>query len=321
MLSRSFLLVAAAGAVLAAGGCVVPTAPVSAPRAARRVALPEQLLVRSAAKVVRVDLEAYVVDTILSEVSPVGEAADVVDRILEVQSVIARTYAVAKLGRHRADGFDLCDSTHCQLYQPARRASSRFAAAAMRAASRTASMVLTYDSQPIEALFHADCGGMTASAAAVWGGNHVPYLLAADDDLPEPTHRPWRVTANRDQLRAALNADPRTSVGRRLESITVATRDASGRAAGLSVRGERTVTVRGDVLRAVINRALGDRALLSTLFTIQTKGSDYVFTGTGFGHGVGLCQRGAATRLRRGERMEDVLELYYPGTRLAHPGP
>ena len=321
MLSRSFLVIAAAGGVLTLTGCVISTAPLSAPRAAARVRLPEQVLVRSAGKVIAVDLEEYVVDAILSEVSPVGEAADVVDRILEVQSVIARTYAVAKLGRHRADGFDLCDSTHCQLYQPARRGSSRFAAAAVRAASRTASTVLTFDSQPIEALFHSDCGGMTASASEVWGGSPVPYLLAADDDLPEPTHRPWRVTANRDQLRAALNADPRTTVGRRLESITVTARDASGRAAGLDVRGERTFTVRGDVLRAVINRALGDRALLSTLFTVETRGSDYVFAGTGFGHGVGLCQRGAAARLRRGEGLADVLGRYYPGARLANPGP
>jgi stage II sporulation protein D len=123
------------------------------------------------------------------------------------------------------------------------------------------------------------------------------------------------VTAKADQIRKALNLDQRTAVGARLESIAIAARDASGRASGLTLQGERSLSVRGDVLRAVLNRTLGDRAVQSTLFTIQRQGSDYVFTGTGFGHGVGLCQRGAASRLRRGDSVEDVLRAYYTGAR------
>jgi stage II sporulation protein D len=271
-------------------------------------------MVRSAGKVISVDLESYVVDTILAEVSPLNESEEVVAEIFEVQAIVARSYAVTQLGRHHDEGFDVCDSTHCQLYQPARRQTSRFAAAAQQAAQRTRGMVLTYDSKPIEALFHSDCGGATASADAVWGGAPVPYLRTEVDALPEPTHRPWRVVARADQLRQALNEDARTSVGRKLDSIVIASRDASGRAAGLSVRGERSYTVRGDVLRSVINRTLGERAILSTMFTIQRQGADYVFAGTGFGHGVGLCQRGAAARLRRGDSVAEVLTAYYTGT-------
>ncbi len=139
--------------------------------------------------------------------------------------------------------------------------------------------------------------------------------------FPEPTHRPWRVVARADQVRKALNEDARTSVGRKLDSIVIASRDASGRAAGLSVRGERSYTVRGDVLRTVLNRTLGDHAVLSTLFTIQHQGADYVFAGTGFGHGVGLCQRGAAARLRRGDSVADVLNAYYTGTQPVRAAP
>lgn len=272
-------------------------------------------MVRTAGKVVSIDLESYVVDTILSEVSPLNESEAVVAGIFEVQAVVARTYAVARMGRHRSAGFDVCDSTHCQLYQPGRRSTSRFAQAALRAVQKTQGMVLAYESRPIEALFHADCGGTTAAADAVWGGMPVPYLQVSVDDMPDPTHRPWTVTVKTAQLQKALNIDTRTSVGRRLDSIAIASRDASGRAAGLSVRGEKSFTVRGDVLRSVLNRTLGDRAIMSTLFTIQRQGADYTFSGTGFGHGVGLCQRGAAARLRRGDSVEDVLRAYYSGAR------
>ncbi|HXT69440.1 MAG TPA: SpoIID/LytB domain-containing protein [Vicinamibacterales bacterium] len=319
MSARSIrILPAAIVAGLATLGAACAAGPGTAPvflRPASRVVLPERVLVRTGGRIVSVDLESYVVDTILSEVSPLNEPEPVVAGIFEVQAVVARTYAVSRLGRHRDEGFDLCDSTHCQIYQPSRRQSSRFAATAAQAVQRTRGLVLTYDAHPIEALFHADCGGATASADAVWGGTPVPYLHTSVDDLPEPTHRPWRVTAKAEQIRKALNLDQRTSVGAKLESITVASRDSSGRAATLAIRGARTVNVRGDVLRAVLNRTLGDRAVQSTLFTVQRQGADYVFAGAGFGHGVGLCQRGAAARLRRGDSVEEVLRAYYTGTK------
>ncbi len=300
------------GSACAAGPGVAP----AFLRPAPRVELPQRLHVRTGGRIVSVDLESYVVDTILSEVSPVNESAETVAAILEVQSVVARTYAASRAGRHRTEGFDLCDSTHCQVYQPARRLSSRFAAAAREAVQRTRALVLTYDARPIEALFHADCGGATAAADAVWGGAPVPYLQPAVDDLPEPTHRPWRVAATAEQLRKALNLDTRTAVGARLLSITVLSRDSSGRAASLSLRGEQSLTVRGDLVRTVLNRTLGDRAVQSTRFTIERQGSDVVLSGTGFGHGVGLCQRGAASRLRRGDTVENTLRAYYAGAQL-----
>ena len=80
----------------------------------------------------------------LSEVTPVGADPAAVARIFEVQTVLARTYAVAHLGRHQKDGFDLCDTTHCQLYQPARIKTSRFAEAARHAVERTRGVVLMF---------------------------------------------------------------------------------------------------------------------------------------------------------------------------------
>ena len=279
------------------------------------IALPERVLVRTGGRVTRVALEDYVVAAALSEVTPVGDSQDVVDRIYAVQAVVARTYAVAHLGRHRAEGFDFCDSTHCQLYEPARRRTSRFGPAAEAAVSRTSGQILTFDGRAADALFHADCGGRTAAASAVWGGASVAYLQAIVDDVPQGAHRAWRVAVGADELRAALNADPRTAVGKSLAAIDVITRDDSGRAAAVSVRGERSSAVKGDVLRTVLNRTLGERSIQSTLLSVSRQAGGFVFEGVGFGHGVGLCQRGAMARARRGETIREILGTYYPGAK------
>jgi stage II sporulation protein D len=274
--------------------------------------LPQVVMVRSAGKVTPVPLEDYVAAAVLSEVSPTSESDETVARILQVQAVVARTYAVFELGRHKADGFDLCDSTHCQLYEPARLRTSRFAQSARAAAARTAGRVLTYQGRAAETLFHADCGGYTAAANSVWGGLPVPYLLPAPDEVGGLTHRTWQLTVPAEKLRLALNADPRTRVGKKLTSVEVRDRDVSGRATGVLLGGELSPTVRGEDLRAVVGQALGDRAFMSTRFAVRRTGTDYVFNGTGFGHGVGLCQIGAAARARRGESVDSILAHYFP---------
>src|SRR5690349_2234935 len=106
-------------AALAAGGCGdVHPAPIAMPAAPA----PRFVRVKPAANapVVRVALEGYVRAAILSEFAPPGGDPANVERMLEVQAVIARTYAAAHLGRHKREGYDLCATTHCQLYQPGR---------------------------------------------------------------------------------------------------------------------------------------------------------------------------------------------------------
>ena len=174
---------------------------------------------------------------------------------------------------------------------------------------------------PAEALYHSDCGGHTAAADAVWGGAHVPYLTGAPDHVPSLTHRSWTFDAPVEKVRAVLNLDPRSAVGRRLDRMAVTTRDDSGRAREVQVRGEKTRTLRGEDLRAILNSEFGFRAIMSTRVSIERRGQTYRFTGTGFGHGVGLCQTGAAARAARGEAVADILSAYYPGAALDEGAP
>jgi len=302
--------------VVALGRCTKSPLVRTPQPAATAISIPREIRVSVGGQIVRVPFEQYVLATALSEVSPVGESAATIDRIFEVQAVIARTYALAHMGRHAADGYDVCDGTHCQLYQPARIQTSRFTSAAREAVTRTRGQLLTFAGRPADALFHSDCGGHTAAASTAWGGAPVPYLSSHEDDVPQGTHHEWQFSLTATALRAALNTDPRSAVGSHLDALTVVERDESGRAVRVELRGERRELLRAEQLRAVLTAKLGDRSIQSTHFTVKETGGRWQFSGTGFGHGVGLCQVGAAARARRGESLADILRAYYPGTKL-----
>ena len=264
-----------------------------------------------------VPVEDYVIAAALSEVHPDVQDERIAERIFEVQTVIARTYAITNRARHAADGFDLCSTTHCQLYEPARTTTSRWASTARAAAIHTSGEVLWYEGAPARAVFHADCGGHTSAASAVWGGAAPSYLEGERDNGPAASaHTEWTFGARAEALRVALNSDTRTAVGEKLDAIEIAGRDGAGRAEKIILRGTRTFVVRGEVFREVVTRRFGVKTLKSTLFSVQTSGGRCTFTGGGFGPGVGLCQAGARARLRAGASPEQVLCFYFPGTSL-----
>jgi stage II sporulation protein D len=276
-----------------------------------------QVSERGVMQVREVALEDYVAATTLSEFAPAAGAPAAVERMLEVQAVIARTYAVMHRGRHLAAGFDLCSTTHCQLYEPGRLATSRWAALARQAVAHTAGLVLAFEGRVADAVYHADCGGRTSAASDVWGGAGSGYLPSqADDGDAAEAHASWQCAVDGRALLQALDADPRTRVGGRLDAIAVVTRDGSGRAARIRLRGARDITVRGLDFREVLSAAFGARSVRSTRLDVSVSGGRYLFSGSGFGHGVGLCQAGAFARVSAGAAPRAVLQRYYPGTTL-----
>jgi stage II sporulation protein D len=313
--------VAAVLAVLALlAGCAPAPVAVSGPRPmARTRSTVLRVQVREGSRLVvrEVALEQYVAVTALSEVHPAVSDDAVAERMYEVQAIIARTYALSNLGRHAKDGFDLCSTTHCQLYDPARLTTSRWAADARQAVSRTSGELLWFAGAPARALFHADCGGHTSNASAVWGGPAPADLAGETDEGPaRAAHQDWTFDVTAAALRRALNADPRTAVGSKLDRVEVAGRDGAGRAEMITLRGTRAFVVRGEVFREAVSRALGVKSIRSTLFTVKKTKQGFTFTGKGYGHGVGLCQAGALARLKAGASVNSVLAHYFPGTNL-----
>jgi len=235
---------------------------------------------------------------------------------LDVQAIVSRTYAVANLGRHAAEGFDLCDSTHCQVYRSA-AAGEGPADAAARAVTATRGIIITFQGQAINALFHARCGGHTASAADVWGGADSPYLQPVPDWFCSgPAAGAWTFSDDQAGVLRALSADDRTRVAGRLRRVDIAARDGSGRALAVTLTGSRTVSVRAEVFRAIMTQAYGPRSIRSTWFEVTSDGSRFRFSGVGFGHGVGLCQAGALRRAEAKQSPAEIIAHYFSGTRL-----
>jgi stage II sporulation protein D len=265
----------------------------------------------------KVPFEEYVQATVLSEFAPASGDPATVERMLEVQAIIGRTYALAHIGRHSADGYDLCSTTHCQIYEASRLRTSRWASQSAEAVRQTAGRVLWFDGGAASALFHADCGGRTSRADDVWSGIGRPYLVSIADDGPaKDAHSSWKYETSRAALLRAVNTDPRTRVGARLDELQILERDAAGRAKRIALHGSIERIVRGEELREVLSAAFGARSVRSTRFDVARHEQTFVFAGRGFGHGVGLCQAGALARLRAGQKVPAVLQTYFPGTKI-----
>lgn len=252
------------------------------------------------------------VDDYLLSVVPEEMPTDWPAEALKAQSVAARSFALKSRGRHAAEGYDLCTTTHCQLYKGI--ASEKTASTAAVRATR--GEVLTYGGQPIEALFHTDSGGMTESSEDVWG-NPIPYLRAVRD-TPLGT-MPWTKTVSTADLEKKLAAKGH-NIGRlraiELSPLAVGRaakdRTASGRVKAMTVTGTKgSVTLSGTAWRSLLG-------LKSTLFDAKLTKDTVTFTGFGAGHGLGISQWGAKRLAETGKSYADILHHYYTGVTLQH---
>jgi stage II sporulation protein D len=250
----------------------------------------------STGRMTTLPLELYVARVLAGEGEP--NAADAARQAL---AVAIRTYAVANAARHGVDGFDLCDSTHCQVLRAA-------TAVTRRAALATAGRILTYNGSPAQLFYSASCGGYSQSADQAWPGAEYPYLRVAPDEVHQDDPS-WALNLTLDEIDRALK---RAGFTGRLRSIRIAERNTSGRAARLEVAGLTPGVVAGEQFRM----AIGPVTLRSTSFSIDTDGNVVRFTGRGFGHGVGMCVIGAGRRAARGENTAAILAQYYPGLEL-----
>ncbi|HXU35674.1 MAG TPA: SpoIID/LytB domain-containing protein [Blastocatellia bacterium] len=259
-------------------------------------------------RVVTISLEDYVLGVLSVEAAVEDEP-----EALKAQAIVSRTYALKNLGRHASEGFDLCSNTHCQQYVSGEdRASENL----RRAVIDTKGEVLLESSGKLaETYFHAACGGMTANIESLWGAPGPSYLRGVRDDYcaTMPNHD-WTDEIPAAKLAGALAGDPLTDAGKTIHDIVVTRRDPTGRAELISIEGERRRQVRGWDFKLIVGRALGWNLLKSSRFNVERRGSVFVFHGSGFGHGLGLCQNGAHVMARRGASCEQVLDHYFPGT-------
>lgn len=237
---------------------------------------------------------------------------------LKAQAITARTYAVWKMAVGDADhpDADVCtDITCCQAYITDEQAAAEWgpSAAVYRrkvriAVDSTDGQLITYEGEPIQAVFFSSAAGRTEDAVAVWGSD-VPYLVGVDSPEGEgvPNYE-TQVTLTKEKAKkliltqypgADLSGPPRNWFNNR-------TLTASGRVDTLDVGG---ITMKGTQIRALFG-------LRSAFFTVETDEDSITFHVTGYGHGVGMSQYGANVMAKEGKTCEEILKWYYTGVEI-----
>jgi stage II sporulation protein D len=247
---------------------------------------------------------------------------------LKAQAVAARTYAYRHIADNRGDQpFDVVRTVADQVYGGA----DAETAETDSAVTATAGIVLAWHGALADAYYHSTCGGATAGVDEAWGKPGREYLSSRSDLAPDgraycsisPSFS-WEESWDAQDLSKILQATVHQAVpgGRfdgKLKEIVVDERFGSGRIKSCRLVGSGgSVECGGDKLRSVLRRktATGD-ILRSANFTV-VKNGPHTFTlrGTGYGHGVGMCQMGAIGRARQGQDFEQILRAYFTGIEL-----
>jgi len=223
---------------------------------------------------------------------------------LKAQAVAARTYALKNRGRHKSDGYDLCDDVHCQVYEgkDAEEPSTD------KAVNATYGEILVFKEKPIDAFFHADSGGMTENSEHVWGTMHSYLRTAAEKE--EKTN-PWekKVPLATFEGKFSLGKTEKIILSPLKIGKGDSDRSLSGRVIKVKIKfqkGEKTVS--GNDLRGMFG-------LKSTLFDMRLTKDAVIFSGFGVGHGLGMSQYGAKAWASEKD-YKSILTHYYRGTEL-----
>ena len=248
--------------------------------------------------------------------------------------------------------FDVCADDHCQRYQGITKETSPNVAEAIR---RTRGELLTYGDEICDARFSKCCGGAMEEFQYCWDDTPKPYLKGIGD-TPETTipdltveenarqwilsspksfcnttdkrilsqvlndydqettdfYR-WRVSYTQEELSKLVEKKLGAGLGT-ITDMRPLKRGTSGRICELRITGTKKTIVVGKELE--IRRALSESHLYSSAFVVEKQGDTFTLIGAGWGHGVGLCQIGAAVMGDKGYVHDEILRHYYPGAEI-----
>lgn len=268
---------------------------------------------------------------------------------LKAQAVVAKNYTITNYNKHRADGFNVCATTHCQVYGGYDAEQEK----TNRAVDQTDGIFMMYDSKPAEGYFHASSGGRTESIGNMWNYS-LDYMVGVDDpySLGSPYDN-WQVSFTSGEIKSALlkkGVDIGNVVG-----LKVIQTSENGRVMELGILGTKGMHV---LKKDNIRSTLGSSKLKNTYFSLNNSASFkktysssdnsldiksknlkykfedlddfmnnkfsrednnfissdvYMFYGKGNGHGIGLSQYGANGMAKKGFDFEEILKYYFKG--------
>ena len=268
-------------------------------------------------------------------------------RTQQSESELVRYY-----DREDHDIFDVCADDHCQRYQGITKDISN---AASEAISMTSGTFLVYKNEICDARFSKSCGGISEPFHTTWAetpldylmpvpcsvahryaplqsqqeaeqwilsspeafcnttdGNILRQILPSFDQETTDFFR-WKVQYTVQELSELVHKKSGIDFGTVLDLVPVQ-RGPSGRITRLKIAGTKKTLIVGKELE--IRRWLSTSHLYSSAFVVQKENDTFILRGAGWGHGVGLCQIGAAVMAVEGFRAEEIEKHYFRNAEL-----
>ncbi|MDR0956467.1 MAG: SpoIID/LytB domain-containing protein [Endomicrobium sp.] len=229
---------------------------------------------------------------------------------LKTQAVVSRTYVVSNFGRHAAQGFDMCATVHCQVYGGLRTENR----STNQAVTETKRKVLSYKGQFAQTVFHANCGGNTEDPKHVWNlENAQPYLKSIKCGYCyNAPYSKWEQELDIDFINKKLTNN-NINIGK-IKNIKIKKETSSSTVKEVEISHSKGKLI----LNAYKFRLNVDPwKIKSHTFSSIKKYKDKIcFKGSGWGHKVGLCQWGAKGMSENGKTYKEILEYFYPGTKV-----
>lgn len=229
--------------------------------------------------------------------------------------------------------FDVCADDHCQRYQGLTRATGK---TVRKVIDSTWGQVLTYHDELCDTRFSKCCGGRMERFSTCWEDKDYDYLRPLADtpdhqgdgkcfcdttdkailsqvlnnyDQETTDFYRWTVEYDKKDLADLIERKSGIHIGE-IISMEPLERGGSGRIWKLRIVGSEKAMVIGKELE--IRRILSESHLKSSAFDVEMTSDKVILRGSGWGHGVGLCQIGAAVMASKGYTYEQILEHYYP---------
>lgn len=248
-----------------------------------------------------IPLEDYLVGLIGSEISPAWPV-----EAIKAQAIAARTYALhhAQVLKRSASAkpYDVSSSVLSQVYDGAHKEDAR----SREAVFATRGKVLMRESKLFPAYYHSCCGGQTEHAHHVWPGESGPPVITDTFCERSPKHD-WTLKIPATTFSATMRAN--NLALSTLRAVSIEPEEDSPRVANLIVTDDQGPhSIKATELR----RIFGFKEIKSTWFTVHLEGNELLFTGRGYGHGVGMCQWGAKGMAEARKNVNEILRFYYP---------
>ena len=273
---------------------------------------------------------------------------------LKAQAVCARNFVLCRGNTHKEYNFDVCSTTHCQVYGGVASEHEN----TRQAVNETRGVLATYEGKVVALYFYATSGGQTEDVENVWGSKYG-YLRSVPDSYENPekaSKYTWTVNLTRSEIEGKLKSAG-LDVGR-LNNITIDSKTSSGRVTQMTFHGSNgSKSVKLEKCRTVLGLysqkfsiSSDSRSILVTTsgaagaplyastsagnkpvagyyvlgangtpgyIQLDSKGSEnYVISGGGYGHGVGMSQWGARGMAENGFTYDAILKHYYTGIEL-----